>query len=203
MEPISIYLGAIVEIINILSVPGPRGLRALIIMSIVSIFFIIFSRYEWYIRFYEIEEEDIHITCILIFIAIIFTGVLLYEFPDEGLVVLACMLPTLFFWFLWHIGFEELTLLIIGLAILHFFKVSTNTLLMIIIFFVYLYKLLDKLLVSREYKKLYYTHNNLVNSYNLVIKDRDNAIRERDEAIEERDKLKKKFKHLNYLDDHF
>ncbi|WP_317992918.1 hypothetical protein [Bartonella gliris] len=198
MEPISMYFGAIAVIIDILSVPGPRGLRALIIMSIVSIFCIIFSRYEWFIRFYEIEE-DIHITCILIFIAIISTGLLLYQFPDEGLVVLIGTLPTLFFWFLWHIGFKELTLLIIALAILHFFKLSTNTLLMVTIVFVYLYKILT----SIAYKMLCRVHNNLVNSYNLVIKDRDNAVRERDEAIEERDELKKKLKHLNYSDDYF
>ncbi|MCL6230028.1 hypothetical protein [Bartonella bilalgolemii] len=192
MEPVSIYFGAIAEIINILSEPGPKFLRFFTAISILLNCLIIFSRYECFMS--PGKTEDVMPTIIVI--AIISTGFLLFSFPNEGIAVLICTLPILFFRFLWHIGCEDLTFLIIGLAILHFFEFSTNTLLIVIILYVYLWKLI----ISKEYEKLHYSHNNLVNSYNLVIKERDDAIRERNVAIEERDELEakqRKFSHLN------
>ncbi|WP_375630239.1 MULTISPECIES: hypothetical protein [unclassified Bartonella] len=202
MEPISIYLSAIVVIIDVLFISGSLSLRVLTAISIISIFWSIF-RYVFSSPYCEIGDnyyyDSSDFTHVLISIAIISTGILLYESLDVGIIVLVITIPIMLFLFLLYVEIEITICLVIGIAILHFFGVPTTILLVITIFLVGLYEFL----ASKGFKSFCDTHNNLVNSYNSVLKDRDNAVRERDEAIEERDKLKKKFKHLNYSDDYF
>ncbi|WP_273719266.1 MULTISPECIES: hypothetical protein [Bartonella] len=202
MEPISMYFGAIVVIIDILFISGSLSLRVLTAISIISIFWSIF-RYVFSSHYCEIGDNYYYdsrdFTHVLISIAIISTGILLYESLDVGIIVLVITVPIMLFLFLLYVEIEITICLVIGISILHFFGVPTKILLVITIFSVGLYEFL----ASRGLKIFCDTHNELVNSYNLVIKDRDNTVRERDEAIEERDELKKKFKHLDYSDDYF
>ncbi|MEL6089709.1 hypothetical protein [Bartonella schoenbuchensis] len=200
MEPVSIYLSALLKIIHILSVPGPQFLRPVTAMSIIIFFRIIYlalylKYYEWMINEdYWINKQDYSDTMeamhLSIFLEIAAIGGLCYLYPYAGISILISIVPIILFWYFWCIGFGDTLLLITVILVLNFFEISKVILLVIAICCVALTDFM-RLIAHNSYKNLY---NNLADSYNLAIKDRDEAIRERDEVIEERNKLKAKQK---------